>query len=306
MNLSHLYYFKKLAELQHYTKASKELYITQPSLSDAISSLEKELNVPLFQKQGRNIKLTKPGEKFYHHVCSTLNELEYGVSMVKESSNILTGSIDIGCIPTLTGDFLPNSIMRYTKDKNSTAKFNLYTGFTNDIISGIKSNKYDIGFCSKVENEPDLAFIPILSQEISLVVNNKHPLSQENMLSLTDIKNLPLITYRDTTPIGKSLKNILIKNNVQASYLYDDEIALGGFISTDITSREHNYAAIAAKTPFLRQFTNLSCISLDIPKETRLIYMAYHKNNYQSRLAKSYADFIIDNEANLPTSMHLL
>lgn len=43
MNLSQLYYFKKLAELQHYTRAAKELYIAQPTLSDAISSLEKEL-----------------------------------------------------------------------------------------------------------------------------------------------------------------------------------------------------------------------------------------------------------------------
>ena len=61
MNLSQLYYFRKLAELQHYAKAAKELYITQPSLSNAISSLEQELGVSLFQKTGRNIHLTKYG-----------------------------------------------------------------------------------------------------------------------------------------------------------------------------------------------------------------------------------------------------
>lgn len=51
MNLAHLYYFCKLAELQHYTKAAKELYITQPSLSGAISSLEAELGIALFEKK---------------------------------------------------------------------------------------------------------------------------------------------------------------------------------------------------------------------------------------------------------------
>ena len=56
MNLSQLYYFKKLAELQHYTKAAKELYISQPSLSDSMSSLEKELGVTLFQKEGRTTR----------------------------------------------------------------------------------------------------------------------------------------------------------------------------------------------------------------------------------------------------------
>ncbi len=76
MNLSQLYYFRKLAQLEHYTKAAKELYITQPSLSDSISSLEQELGIALFQREGRNIKLTKYGREFYQYVCSALIALE--------------------------------------------------------------------------------------------------------------------------------------------------------------------------------------------------------------------------------------
>lgn len=64
MNLQQLYYFRKLAEVQHYTEAAKALYITQPSLSDSIASLESELSVALFQKKGRNVQLTKYGEEF--------------------------------------------------------------------------------------------------------------------------------------------------------------------------------------------------------------------------------------------------
>ena len=71
MNLPQLYYFRKLAEVQHYTEAAKALYITQPSLSDSIASLEKELGVSLFQKKGRNIQLTKYGEEFYQYVSES-------------------------------------------------------------------------------------------------------------------------------------------------------------------------------------------------------------------------------------------
>lgn len=53
MNLSQLYYFRKLAEVQHYTKAAQELYITQPSLSASILSLERDLGIDLFQREGR-------------------------------------------------------------------------------------------------------------------------------------------------------------------------------------------------------------------------------------------------------------
>ena len=58
MNLSQLYYFRKLAEIEHYGKASKELFITQPSLSNAIGNLERELGVQLFERVGRNVRLT--------------------------------------------------------------------------------------------------------------------------------------------------------------------------------------------------------------------------------------------------------
>ena len=67
MNLYHLRYFVTLAHLEHYTKAAEILAITQPSLSHAIASLEKELGVKLFEKEGRNVVLTKCGQAQQHH-----------------------------------------------------------------------------------------------------------------------------------------------------------------------------------------------------------------------------------------------
>lgn len=64
MNLNQLHYFVTLAYMEHYTKAAKELSITQPSLSHAISMLEQELGTYLFEKQGRNVVLTKYGKVF--------------------------------------------------------------------------------------------------------------------------------------------------------------------------------------------------------------------------------------------------
>ena len=70
MNLNHLSYFRVLAKLEHYTQAAEELSITQPSLSHAMSTLEKELGTYLFEKDGRNIKLTKYGKIYYEYVSS--------------------------------------------------------------------------------------------------------------------------------------------------------------------------------------------------------------------------------------------
>ena len=90
MNLQQLYYFRKLAEVQHYTEAAKALYITQPSLSDSIASLEHELSVSLFQKKGRGVQLTKYGQEFYEYVNQALGILEHGIAIMKEKSDLVT------------------------------------------------------------------------------------------------------------------------------------------------------------------------------------------------------------------------
>ena len=84
MNLPQLHYFRKLAQLEHYTKAAQELFISQPSLSASISSMEEELQVKLFQKTGRNVRLTKEGKEFYHYVCRALDTLQEGIDLAHE------------------------------------------------------------------------------------------------------------------------------------------------------------------------------------------------------------------------------
>lgn len=298
MNLPQLYYFLKLAELQHYTKAAKELYITQPSLSDSISSLEQEIGVSLFQKKGRNVILTKYGEEFYFHVSQALNELERGIAIMKMHSGRIEGTIDVGCIPTLIGDFLPTAIQNYMK-KSPKTRFNIFQGMSIEIAHGVATGKYDLGFCSMVPEEPDLVFVPIITQELILIVNESHPLAEKKEISLSDLKSYSLTTYRDSIPIGKVVRKLLSEHGVEATFSYDDEISIGGVIS------ENTLAAIVARTPFLKQFDNLVLIPfVDVPKDTRMIYMAYSKKKFSSSAVQAFADHIVAHEMNLPCAVN--
>lgn len=91
MNLSHLYYFRKLAQVQHYTRAAEQLYITQPTLSNAVSQLEKELGIPLFEKDGRNVRLTKQGREFDTYISQALDLIDKAVDVAHEQA----GSISV-------------------------------------------------------------------------------------------------------------------------------------------------------------------------------------------------------------------
>lgn len=294
MNLSQLYYFRKLAQLEHYTKAAKELYITQPSLSDSISSLEQELGIALFQREGRNIKLTKYGREFYQYVCSALNELEKGIAVAKEKSGAIGGVIDLGCIPTVLGDFIPKAIQDFKEEKNPKAVFNIYQGMTKEVVEGVQSGRFDLGFCSEVE-AADLVFIPIIAQTMVAVVRDDHPLAAREQIKMAELGFYSLTTYRESLPIGKIVRSILRENGVEASFSYDDEISIGGVVM------QTGQVAIAADTPYLKQFDRLKKIKIqDIPLDTRLVYMVYSKKNYLAKAVEDFAEFVKEYERDLP------
>lgn len=294
MNLQQLYYFRKLAEVQHYTKAAKALYITQPSLSDSIASLEHELSVSLFQKKGRGIQLTKYGQEFYEYVNQALGILEHGIAAVREKSDSVTGTIDIGCIPTLLGDFLPNALDLY-HEKCPQVSFNIFHEKSIPVAEGVSAGTYDIGLCSMVENKDDLVFVPVTYQELVVIVRNDHPLAVHDSIELTDLKGYMLSTYRDTIPIGKTIRKILKEKGMEAAYSYDDEISIAGRIN------HSSKTAIVADTPFLKQFDNLKKIHLtDVPKDSRMLYLVYSKKNFITAAVEAFANFMVANCLNLP------
>lgn len=294
MNLQQLYYFRKLAEVQHYTEAAKALYITQPSLSDSIASLEHELSVSLFQKKGRGIQLTKYGQEFYEYVNQALGILEHGIAAVREKSDSVTGTIDIGCIPTLLGDFLPNALDLY-HEKCPQVSFNIFNEKSIPVAEGVSAGTYDIGLCSMVENKDDLVFVPITYQELVVIVRNDHPLAVHDSIELTALKGYMLSTYRDTIPIGKTIRKILKEKGVEAAYSYDDEISIAGRIN------HSSKTAIVADTSFLKQFDNLKKIHLtDVPKDTRMLYLVYSKKNFITAAVEAFANFMVAHCLNLP------
>lgn len=294
MNLQQLYYFRKLAEVQHYTEAAKALYITQPSLSDSIASLEHELSVSLFQKKGRGVQLTKYGQEFYEYVNQALGILEHGIAAVREKSDSVTGTIDIGCIPTLLGDFLPNALNLY-HEKCPQVSFNIFNEKSIPVAEGVSSGTYDIGLCSMVENKDDLVFVPITYQELVVIVRNDHPLAVHDSIELTALKGYMLSTYRDTIPIGKTISKILKEKGMEAVYSYDDEISIAGRIN------HSSKTAIVADTPFLKQFDNLKKIHLtDVPKDTRMLYLVYSKKNFITAAVEAFANFMVAHCLNLP------
>lgn len=287
MNLAHLYYFCKLAELQHYTRAAQELYITQPSLSGAINSLESELGISLFEKRGRNIYLTKYGKEFYEYVSSALHALDKGIALAKEHGSALTGTIDIGCISTIQSDFLPQVLLAFRGMAGGQVEFNLYEAQTNKVVQAVQQGEWDVGFCSYMPDMEDLFFVPVLQQPLVAVVHCSHPLAQRKTIRFSDLADQDLISYHLEQPIGRSIQKLLASHKLTANQRFGSEASMCGLCQIG------SYVAILLQTSQLRAFDDIISIPLpEVPAEFRIVHMVFNQKRYKAPVVESFIDYV--------------
>ena len=141
MTLNQLTYFCMLAKTQSYTQAAQALFIAQPSLSYAISTLEKELGCLLVAREGRRISLTPAGETFYRYAKAALEAIAQGVQAVQ-----CGGVIRLGAIATAMAEHIPKLVVDFRAEHPQTT-INVSVAASKDILSQIESGQLDAGLC---------------------------------------------------------------------------------------------------------------------------------------------------------------
>lgn len=291
MNLYHLRYFSTLAHIEHYTKAADILAITKPSLSYAISTLEEELGVKLFEKNGRNVTLTKYGKVFLNDVEEVLNRLDSSVNSLKLAGKG-EGCIDVAFLRTLGIDFLPK-IMRGFLAANPTKKidFNLYCDkvLTADILNGLKEKKYDLGFCSMIDNEPLIEFIPVARQELVVIVPSDHPLAAKEEVCLEDTIPYKQIIFKKRSGLRHIIDGLFerIGQKPDVAYEIDEDQVAAGFVSNGFG------ICVAPNIPIL-QSLNVKILPLVSPSWQRNFYMAMLKNVYHPPVVEAFKNYVVE------------
>lgn len=290
MNLSQLYYFSKLSELEHFSKAAKELYITQPSLSHAIKSLETELGVQLFEREGRRMRLTPFGKEFAVYVKRGLREIDKGVELAQEFNGKLGGTVNVGAVLTVQGDYLPPLFHDFSENYGQEVKLNMFQGFSIPLVEGLENDKYDVVFAAEGERKPNLCYEHVLSHELVAVVNKNNPLAQRDSIGIPELSGYNVHTYRLGTPIGEEVNDLLAEYNLSAKHDCEDEVSLGGIVSA-----MPNDIALATLTISLKAFDHLRFLRIEeVPQDFHPIYMIYKRDAYRSCAAERFIQFSQD------------
>ena len=195
MNLSHLRYFVQLAHTRHYTRAAEQLYITQPSLSHAISQLERELGVPLFEKGSRSVELTVFGERFLGDVEQCLEILDESVDYLHRCAQG-NGLIRLGLLRTLGVDYVPrlaSDFMAARPDKQ--LEFTFHTDVTYALLDKLKRRELDMVFSSEAPASYKFQCEPVTQQDLVLIVPADHPLAKRHSIDLTETLAYPYVKF---------------------------------------------------------------------------------------------------------------
>lgn len=289
MNLQQLYYFKAIAELEHYTRASEQLSVSQSSLSHAIAGLEDELNVKLFTRKGRNVVLTKYGRLLLPYITKSIESLETGISKLNDFISPDTGMVSIACFPSLT-QFVPEIIVRYISETNrvnvrlQTNQEATYGALREQLLGG----KVDMVFATAID-DPRIGSTLIGEHELVLLVPPTHRLAQRESVDLRELDGEDFIAFDHSSQIRGQLDNIFdclqIHPNVRMESGQD--VIIYGLVAAN-----HGVAIVPyplGGTPYHVRMVRIAGDLLP----SRKIYLSWNKEEYMPPAAECFRDFII-------------
>jgi len=292
MTLQQLRYFRTLAKVRHYTRASQELYISQPSLSYSITELEKELGVNLFEKHGKKISLSAQGELFLKYADDSLRQLDEGIEKIKQL-NPLTGKINLGYIASLGTAFLPEVLKSFYKDESNKAiTFNFIQKLNNALMESLKEGLIDLAFCPNPYK--DVESVPVMRQDLYLVVPKGHRYAEREEIDIREVKNEPFILTNKQSGLRHMISGIFKEMMISPNIAFEAEEC-----GVAITFVALNYGlAIIPKVSSLEN-SEVSGIKIKNPEFSRIIYMAWMPSRNPPPVVKKVKDFII-NQYSIP------
>lgn len=214
MELSQIRYFVKLAELLNFTEASKELFITQSTLSISIKQLEEELGVRLFDRIGKKVFITESGTAFLDYASSALSKLNEGVQEIKALNHIYKGQLNIG-VTYSTREILNSHIVDYTHKypgiKLTVRMFNT----VEEVMSSLVANRLDIAITYTPNRlPPNVEMHPLSVSPLSVIISDSHALSRQSRVSLLEMKDYQFATFLRGMHTRTMVERLLHHNNV--------------------------------------------------------------------------------------------
>ncbi|NBE52453.1 LysR family transcriptional regulator [Streptomyces boluensis] len=192
MDLLQLRYFQAVARYEHISRAAEELRVAQPSLSRTIARLEADLGMPLFDRQGRRIRLNQHGAMFLRHVDRALRELDDGCRALRDARDTGLGRVGVASETLLTVTHLLGGF----RAAYPSADVRLHQSNVREMDRRLRVGEVDFCVASQPLTGANLASVELAREEVLLAVPPGHRLDGRESVTIAELADEPFVTTR--------------------------------------------------------------------------------------------------------------
>lgn len=293
MNLRQLQLFIKVAETKSMSETARQMYMTQPAVSQTISELEGDLLVKLFERMNKKLILTDSGEVLYTYSIKILQLVDEAKHAINEFANMERGKLRLGSSTTIGIYLLPKIISEF-KAKNK----NIDTLFTIDNASVIEKmileHQIDIGLVEGLVHSGDIEVEQLLDDELYLLCSNQHrwAKSGKRIVNPQELLQEILIFREQGSGTREIVEKALQEYEVpyRISHVLNNTEAIKRAVEADIGVAFISKLAVREEI----EAGKLVKINLENIQINRSLDVIYHKDKYRSALFTAFLQHLDD------------
>jgi LysR family hydrogen peroxide-inducible transcriptional activator len=292
ITLQQLEYIIAVDKHRHFIKASEHCFVTQPTLSMQIKKLEEDLGVLIFDRSKQPIIPTQVGEKIIKQAKQTLFETNKISEIIKEEEKTISGTLNIGIIPSLSPYLLPRFIGKFVK-KYPQLNVTLKEMLSEEIIEGLKRDDIDVGILVTPLNEKGIYETPVFYEQMYLYVNPSHPYHNDSTILTKNIRTKDLWLMSKGNCFRTQVENLCNLDTIQNT-THEFKFESGSLETlVNLVDSEGGYTLLPelAIQDQVRK-NNIRSFSDIIP--TREVGLAFSRTNVKSKLLKLLVSEILD------------
>jgi len=292
MDIRRLEVFCKVFELKSFTKAAEALSLSQPTVSEHIRLLEKNVGEILIDRLGREVVPTPAGRVFYGYAIRIIQILEESMQALSQFKGRLEGRLVLGA-STIPGTYILPKFIGSFRSSHPAIRITLKIGDTQNIVDQILDGELEAGIVGYQWNDNRLLTEKIFSDELVLAVHPRHPWAKQKRIALSELIDEPFILREKGSGTRMVLRNIMEEHGFDL-----ERISVVAEMGSTEAVRQAIKAAIgisilsgqAVDEDFQRG--NLSRVEIDNVRFLRPMHLALRKNRQLTPLCKAFLDHL--------------
>lgn len=216
MDFKQLEAFITVSKLKSFSKAANAIYLSQPTISSHISSLERELNIQLFDRTSKEVNLTPVGESFLEYATDIINTRNNAIADLANFNNNISGALNLSASTTPCNSLLPALVSKFS-NIYPNVKFNIKEQGSSKIINDIIDLNCEIGLVGTMVNNSKINNYKIMEDELVVVSSSK--LNLPEIITIDELIKYPFIIRERESATRQTLENNLQGRNIELSKL---------------------------------------------------------------------------------------